>query len=64
MYFDENHAWDCPNEKGDSEYIRLIDSYNEQGVDKVMCLHQVTEYKRQPAPIIPTPEELEIREYV
>jgi NAD+ synthetase len=24
MYFDENHAWDSPNEKGDSEYIRLL----------------------------------------
>ena len=37
----------------DREYIRLIDSYNEQGVDKVMMLHQNTEYKRQPAPIMP-----------
>lgn len=42
----------------DSEYIRLIDSYNEQGVDKVMLLHQSTEYKRKPSPIIPTKEEL------
>jgi len=58
MYFDENHAWDSPNEKGDSEYIRLIDSYNEQGVDKVMVLHQNTEYKRIPAPIKPTKDEL------
>ena len=48
----------------DKEYIRLIDSYNEQGVDKVMTLHQNTEYKRKPAPIMPTPEELEIKEYV
>lgn len=47
-----------------NEYIRLIDSYNEQGVDKVMTLHQNTEYKRRPAPIMPTPEELEIKEYV
>ena len=39
-------------------YIRLIDSYNEQGVDKVMVLHQNTEYKRIPAPIKPTKEEL------
>lgn len=54
MYFDENHAWDCPNEKGDSEYIRLIDSYNEQGVDKVMILHQNTQYKRKELPIKPT----------
>ena len=48
----------------DDEYIRLIDSYNEQGVDKVMSLHQATAYKRKPAPIMPTPDELEIREYV
>lgn len=40
------------------EYIRLIDSYNEQGVDKVMVLHQNTEYKRIPAPIKPTKDEL------
>jgi NAD+ synthetase len=40
------------------DYIRLIDSYNEQGVDKVMVLHQDTEYKRIPAPIKPTKEEL------
>jgi NAD+ synthetase len=58
MYFDENHAWDTPNEKGDEEYIRLIDSYNEQGVDKVMVLHQNTEYKRKELPIKPTKEEL------
>lgn len=41
-----------------TEYIRLIDSYNEQGVDKVMILHQNTEYKRIPAPIKPTKDEL------
>ena len=41
-----------------NEYIRLIDSYNEQGVDKVMILHQNTEYKRIPAPIKPTKDEL------
>ena len=40
------------------DYIRLIDSYNEQGVDKVMVLHQNTEYKRIPAPIKPTKDEL------
>lgn len=40
------------------EYIRLIDSYNEQGVDKVMILHQNTEYKRKPAPICPDKKEL------
>ena len=42
------------------EYIRLIDSYNEQGVDKVMMLHQSTEYKRKEFPIKPTKEELEL----
>ena len=40
------------------EYIRLIDSYNEQGVDKVMSLHQSSEFKRQPSPICPTKEKL------
>ena len=44
----------------DKEYIRLIDSYNEQGVDKVMSLHQSTEYKRKELPIKPTKEELEL----
>ena len=42
----------------DKEYIRLIDSYNEQGVDKVMILHQNTAYKRKELPIKPTKEEL------
>ena len=40
------------------DYIRLIDSYNEQGVDKVMLLHQNTAYKRKELPIKPTKEEL------
>ena len=40
------------------EYTRLIDSYNEQGVDKVMTLHQNTEYKRKELPIKPFKEEL------
>ncbi len=40
------------------EYIRLIDSYNEQGVDKVMILHQNTEFKRKELPIKPTKKEL------
>ena len=53
-----------PTKSHDEEYIRLIDSYNEQGVDKVMILHQNTEYKRKPAPIMPTPGELEIKEYL
>jgi len=42
----------------EEEYIRLIDSYNEQGVDKVMILHQNTAYKRKELPIKPTKEEL------
>ena len=42
------------------DYIRLIDSYNEQGVDKVMSLHQNTAYKRKELPIKPTKEELEL----
>ena len=45
-------------DKHKEEYIRLIDSYNEQGVDKVMVLHQNTGYKRIPAPIKPTKDEL------
>ena len=40
------------------EYIRLIDSYNEQGVDKVMVLHQNTAYKRKELPIKPDKNEL------
>ncbi len=44
-----------PNE---DQYIRLIDEYNEQGVDKVMMLHQNTTYKRKELPIKPTREEL------
>jgi NAD+ synthetase len=42
------------------QYSRLIDDYNEQGVDKVMALHQNTEFKRKPAPIMPTRKELEL----
>ena len=44
-----------PNE---DQYIRLINEYNEQGVDKVMMLHQNTAYKRKELPIKPTREEL------
>lgn len=40
------------------DYIRLIDSYNEQGVDKVMVLHQNTAYKRKELPIKPDKNEL------
>ena len=57
MYFQKNGM---NNIKYKEEYIRLVDSYNEQGVDKVMVLHQNTEYKRVPAPIKPTREELEL----
>lgn len=42
----------------EDQYIRLIDDYNEQGVDKVMLLHQNTAYKRKELPIKPTREEL------
>ena len=56
MYYPEEKYFN-PSEAKD-QYIRLIDSYNEQGVDKVMILHQNTEYKRIPAPIKPTKDEL------
>lgn len=35
-------------------YIRLIDTYNEQGVDSVMVRHQNSAFKRLPQPIFPT----------
>ena len=54
MYFNEGSPIDSQKE----EYIRLIDSYNEQGVDKVMSLHQNSEFKRKPQPIFPTKKEL------
>ena len=41
-----------------NEYIRLIDSYNEQGVDSVMARHQNSAFKRLPQPIYPNKEEL------
>jgi NAD+ synthetase len=41
-----------------NEYIRLIDSYNEQGVDSVMVRHQNSAFKRIPQPIYPSKEEL------
>ena len=40
MYYPEDGM---DNIKYKEEYTRLIDSYNEQGVDKVMMLHQNTE---------------------
>lgn len=43
-----------------NEYIRLIDSYNEQGVDSVMVRHQNSAFKRLPQPIYPNKEELGI----
>ena len=48
MYFPKNGIM-----KDKEEYIRLIDSYNEQGVDKVMSLHQNSKFKRQHLPIAP-----------
>lgn len=39
--------------KDNHSYDRLIDEYNEQGVDKVMVLHQNYEYKRKESPIYP-----------
>jgi NAD+ synthetase len=56
MYYPEEKYFNSSEAK--DQYIRLIDSYNEQGVDKVIVLHQNTEYKRIPAPIKPTREEL------
>lgn len=41
-----------------NEYIRLIDSYNEQGVDSVMIRHQNSAFKRLPQPIYPSKKEL------
>ena len=46
------------NIKYKEKYIRLIDSYNEQGVDRIMLLHQSTEYKRKELPVKPTKKEL------
>ena len=57
MYFPENGM---DNIKYKEEYIRLIDIYNEQGVDKVMTLHQNSMFKRRPQPIFPTKKELEL----
>lgn len=55
MYFPEDGM---DNIKYKKEYIRLIDTYNEQGVDKVMILHQNSAFKRLPQPICPNKEEL------
>ena len=56
MYFRSNLEKVFSSDK--DQYIRLIDSYNEQGVDKVIILHQNTEYKRKPVPIMPNRNEL------
>ena len=56
MYHPEEKYFN-PSEARD-QYIRLINSYNEQGVDKVMVLHQNSEFKRKPQPICPIKEEL------
>ena len=42
----------------ENAYIRLIDTYNEQGVDKVMVRHQNSTFKRLPQPICPAKKEL------
>lgn len=39
--------------KDNHSYDRLIDEYNEQGVDKVMMLHQNSAFKRKSLPICP-----------
>lgn len=57
IYFPENGM---NNIKYKEEYIRLIDIYNEQGVDKVMTLHQNSMFKRLPQPVCPTKDKLEI----
>ena len=57
LYFPEGGM---DNEKYKEEYTRLIDSYNEQGVDKVMILHQNSGFKREHLPVFPTKKELEI----
>ena len=61
MYYSDDLTINCDMHP---EYIRLINSYNEQGVDKVMMLHQNTEYKRKRSPIMPSPDQLEISEYI
>ena len=55
MYFPEGGM---DNIKYKNEYLRLIDSYNEQGVDKVMVRHQNSAFKRMPSPIMPKLEDL------
>ena len=55
MYYSDDLTINCDMHP---EYIRLINSYNEQGVDKVMILHQNSEFKRQPSPICPTKDKL------
>lgn len=58
MYYrtDWDALIDEDKEVQNEEYTRLIDSYNKQGVDKVMTLHQNTAYKRQELPIKPNKE--------
>ena len=48
------------DDKDDIEYNRLVNSYGEDGVDRVIMLHHKTHYKRIPSPIMPTREELEL----
>lgn len=56
MYFPDGK----PDRDKNMEYMRLIDSYNEQGVDKVMVLHQNSEYKRKHMPISPSTDIIEV----
>ena len=56
MYFPDGK----PDRDKNMEYMRLIDSYNEQGVDKVMVLHQNSEYKRKHMPISPSTDIIDV----
>ena len=58
MYYrtDWDALIDEDKETQNEEYTRLINSYNKQGVDKVITLHQNTAYKRQELPIKPNKE--------
>lgn len=56
MYFPDGK----PDRDKNMEYMRLIDSYNEQGVDRVMVLHQNSEYKRKHMPISPSTDIIDV----
>lgn len=44
----------------DDQYVRLVDDYGINGVNRIMALHKNTKFKRKPAPIMPSLEELEL----